>query len=122
MQLGILGKCKVQFLRNSQEEIHLAYVIRKIIKATIERKGTRRLHDEDDNGEVDESQVTSLAYAESKKFLRWREESWYFAEIRNGSYCDGFPASLTMLRRAPFVMQEPPARAEVGSGDTEVGL
>lgn len=48
--------------------------MRKIIKATIERKGTRGSHAENDNGEVDDSEVTGLAYAESKKFLRWREE------------------------------------------------
>lgn len=119
MQLGVLGKCKVRFLQQAYEKVHLACAMRKIIKATIERKGIQRAHAENDNGEVNEFEVMGLAYAESKKFLSWYEEC---GELHGGSYCDECPASLTMLGQAPSIMLEPTSRTEASSGDTEVGI
>jgi hypothetical protein len=70
LELGLLGKCKVQMTLHNEPRYHVACALRDLVRKQITRKGLTEAHARNEDSDLGEDDVAGLSYAISKEWAR----------------------------------------------------
>jgi hypothetical protein len=73
MQLGFLGKCKLNFAIINRERLHVGCLLHQKIIKLVQRKKLTPAHAEDEESKLDRHEIRGLVYSLARHFDTW----WY---------------------------------------------
>jgi hypothetical protein len=92
MQLGFLGKCKLNFAVENRERLHVGCLLHQKVMKLVQRRSLTPAHAEDEESKLDRHEVHGLVYSLARHFDTWwtpinRDITLRFDEQGPISYC-----------------------------------